>query len=181
MIARRLFLLVFSGALLAAFGCSSSSDTLALRCTDLGAAPSNTISLSCAGATSGTTEQLDVVLGGPASGVTNLSGLNFDVTYDPTKMAIVPTGPFTSPLFPDALIVARLYNGQPGRLVVSIQQPGGLPPVDVAPGQHDVLSFSFSRASTTAFNPTALLFENAEATSASSPVTFVSNLAISYL
>ena len=149
-------------------------------CSDSGAAAANTVILSCGGATSGTTEQVDVVIGGPASGTTSLRGLNFDVTYDPANVQFVPAGSYTSPLFPNALIVVTLANGQQGRLVVSIQLPGGQSDSTVAPGEHSVLTLAFSRVSGITFAPSSLTFENTDATSASAPIAFTSALALSY-
>ena len=183
MIARRLFLVGFAAALLTAFGCSSSgggTPSPALACSDGGAAAANAVTMSCGGATDSTTEQVDAVMGGPVSGSTTLRGLNFDVTYDSSKLDFVPAGTYTSPLFPNALIAVTLSNGQPGRVVVSIQRVGGDPDVTVTAGQHIVLSLSFRRAAGTTFGPTPLTFENAEATSASAAISFASGLALSY-
>jgi len=178
MMVRRLFLLGFAVALPMAFGCSSGSDKLG--CGDEGAAAANAVAMSCGGATDSTTEQVDIVLGGPASGSTTVRGLNFDVTYDPAKVEYVPAASDASALFPSALVAVTLFNGQPGRVVVSIQEFGGLPPVQVGAGQHVVLSLSFRRAAGTTFGPTPLAFENAEATSASPAVNFAAGLALSY-
>ena len=129
MMARRLFLLGFAAALLTALGCSSSGGdpvpSAAIVCVNGGAAAANAVTLTCAGATDNTTEQVNVVLGGPASGSTTLRGLNFDVTYDSSKLEYVPAVTDTSPLFsPNALVAVTLFNGQPGRMVVSIQEYG---------------------------------------------------------
>lgn len=188
MIARRLFLFGFAAALITAFGCSSGSDNTdgggtpapAIVCTDGGAAGADAVTLNCGGATNSTTERVNVVIGGPASGTTSLRGLNFDVTYDPTKLNFVPAAIPTSPLFPAALVAVSLENGVPGRVVVAIQQPGSDPNVVVTGGQHAVLTLTFSRASGMSFAPTPLAFENAEATSASAPIAFSSGLALSY-
>jgi len=188
MIARKLFLLVFAGALIAAFGCSGSDNNNdgggtpppAIVCTDGGAAAANTVTLTCGGATNSTTEQVTVVVGGMSGPTTTLRGLNFDVTYDPTKLNFVPAATPTSPLFPAGLVVVSLENGLPGRVVVSIQQPGTDPNVAVAAGQHPAITLTFSRASGMSFTPTPLAFENAEATSSSAPIAFSSGLALSY-
>jgi hypothetical protein len=79
------------------------------------------------------------------------------------------------------LVAVSLFNGQQGRVVVSIQQPGALPDVSIGPGPHDVLGLTFSRATGAAFNPSALLFANTEATASSTGVTFTNGLALSYL
>lgn len=183
---RRLFLLAFGVALLVGFGCSSSdygnnNGAPTLGCSDGGTVAADAVTLSCGGTTDSVSERVDVVMGGTASGTTTLRGLNFDVTYDASKVSFTDTSPYTSPLFPDALIAVSLFNGQQGRVVVSIQQPGGLPDVQVAPGERDVLSLSFTRVTNTAFNPSALLFANTEATAASVPIAFTNSLAISYL
>jgi len=180
MMVRRLILLGFAAALPMAFGCGSDSNSAKLGCSDGGAAPANVVTLSCAGATDSTTEQVDVVLGGPASGSTTLRGLNFDVTYDPSKLAFVPAAADLSALFPNALVAVTLFNGQPGRVVVSIQEFGGLPDVAAGAGQNVVLSLSFRRAAGTTFGPTPLMLENAEATAASTAIGFVDGLALSY-
>jgi len=188
MIARRLFLLGFAAALITAFGCSSGSDNNdgggttppGIACTDGGAAAANTVTMACVGATTSTTEQVNVVIGGPASGTTSLRGLNFDVTYDPTKLDFLPAVTPTSPLFSSGLIAVSLENGVPGRVVVSIQQPGPLPNVLVPAGQYTVITLTFSRVSGMSFAPTPLAFENFEATGASAAIAFSSGLALSY-
>jgi len=185
MMARRLFLFGFAAALLTAFGCSSGDDggttPAALACSDGGAAAANAVNMSCGGATGGTTEQVDVVLGGPAAGSTTLRGFNFDVTYDPAKLEFVQAASYTSPLLsPNALVAVSLFNGQPGRVVVSIQEFGGFADVAVGAGQHNVLSLSFRRVTGATFGPTPLTLENAEATTASTAISFASGLALSY-
>lgn len=184
MTARRLVSIGFAIALLAAFGCGGGSDSNppapAFACTDGGAAPANGVTLACGGATGGTTELVNAVIGGPAAGATTLKGLNFDVTYDATKLEFVPDAAPVSPLMPDALVVVALANGLPGRVVVGIQQPGTFPDVSVGSGQHVVLSLSFRRLGTTTFVPTPLPIENADATGASATITFASALALSY-
>jgi hypothetical protein len=50
------------------------------------------------------------VIGGPGAGSTTLRGLNFDITYEPAILAFSPAGTYTSPLFPNALIVVDLFN-----------------------------------------------------------------------
>ena len=187
MIGRRLFLLVFAGALASGFGCSGGSDnsgggttTPALLCTDGGAAAANGVTLKCGGAVDSTTVQVGVVMGGPSGGPTTLRGLNFDVTYDPANLEFVPAANYTSPLFPNALILVTLENGVPGRLVVSIQQPGSSPNVVVSTGQFSVLTLTFARASGMSFASSPLAFENSEATNASAAVAFASSLALSY-
>ena len=183
MIARRRFLLGFAAALLTAFGCSSGGDggttTPALACIDGGAAAANAVTMTCGGASDSTTEQVDVVMGGPAVGTTTLRGLNFDVTYVTSNLEFVPAASYTSPLFPGALVAVALSNGQPGRVVVSIQKVGGSV-VSVGAGQHDVLSLSFRRVTGATFGPTLLAFENAEATTASTAISFVIGLALAY-
>jgi len=187
MIAHKLFLLGFAAALVTALGCSGSDNNdgggtpaPAIVCTDGGAAAANTVILRCGGATNSTTELVNVVIGGPAGGATTLRGLNFDVTYDPTKLNFVADPAPTSPLFPLALVAVSLENGVPGKVVVSIQQPGADPNVSVTTGQHPVLTLTFAGASGMSFTPTPLGFENFEATSSSVPITFSSSLALSY-
>lgn len=185
MIARRLFLLGFAAALLTALGCGGGGDggtttPPALACSDACAAAANGVAMNCGGATGGTTEQVDVVMGGPAAGSTTLRGFNFDVTYDPAKVEFVPAASYTSPLLPNALVAVTLSNGQQGRVVVSIQQPGGLADVTVGAGQHDVIVLSFRRVTGVTFAPIPLTFDNAEATSASAVIAFANGLALSY-
>ena len=173
MIARRLFLFGFVTALLTAFGCSSGGD----------GGGTTTPALLCGGSADGTIERIDVVIGGPASGSTTLRGLNFDVTYDPTKLEFVSAASDTSDLFPStALLVASLFDDQPGQVVVSIQQAGSDPDVVVPTGQHVAVSLSFRRVAGVTFTPTPLEFDNAEATAASPTIGFpgVSGLAVSY-
>ena len=184
MTARRLFVIAFATALLAGFGCSngdSGSPTgPTLACVDGGAAPADGVGMACAGATAGTTEQVNVVLGGTTTGSTTLRGVNFDVTYDPTKLTFAPAASYASTLFPNALIGVTLYNGQEGRVVVSIQQPGALPAVVVPAGQNVMLSLAFARVTGATFSSTSIAFENTEATTASATITFASVLALSY-
>jgi hypothetical protein len=126
-------------------------------------------------------EQVYVVIVDPASGTTTLRGLNFDVTYDPSKVEYVPATSDTSPLFsPNALITVGLSNGQPGDLVVSIQAFRGLPGVTVDAGQHIDLGRSFRRAAFAAFGQTPITMESGEATEPSTDVGFNSALALSY-
>ncbi len=182
--ARSVSLLGFAAALLAAYGCSSGEGggltAPALVCSDGGPAGANAVTMTCGGATDSATEQVDVVLGGPTSGSTTLRGINFDVAYDATKLEFVPSASYASALFPNALIAVELANGQPGRAVVSIQQPGGMADVAVSAGQHIALSLSYRRVAGTTYGPTPLALENAEATSASATISFASGLALSY-
>jgi len=189
MMARRLFLLGFAAALLTALGCSSSGGdggaSPAIACVDGGAAAANAITMTCAGATDSTTELVNVVLGGPASGTTSLRGLNFDVTYDPSKLTFVSATNYTGgPFSTGALVPATALPLDPTpHVVVSIQQVGGDPDVVIGAGQQVVmLHLSFARAPAATFGPTPLEFVNAEATVASPAITFasVSGLALSY-
>jgi hypothetical protein len=136
--------------------------------------------MSCGGPIDGTTEKVNVVIGGPASGTTTLRGLNFDVTYDPAKLEFVPATSYASPLFPRALVLAVLANGQQGRVVAAIQQPGDLAAVSVTTGEHDVISLSFRRVAAATFGPTPLTFDRAQATAALPAISFVSGLALEY-
>ena len=185
MMARRLFLIGFAVALLAAFGCSGDdggTSTPGIACSDGGDASPNAVAMSCGGTTDGTTEEVDVVMGGPASGSpTKLLGMNFDVTYDPLKLEFVPAESYPSAVFTEALPAVTLLDGQPGRVVVSIQQVGGVL-VSVGPGQHVVLKLYFRRAGGATFGPTALDFDlgKSEATSASTAIGFENGLALSY-
>ena len=184
MMARCLFLIGFTAALLTAFGCSNGDVTTAppaLACADGGQAGANSVTMNCAAATDSTTEQVDVMIGGPATGSTSLRGLNFDVTYDPAHLEFVPAGSYTSPLFPGALVAVTLSGGQQGRVVVSIQQVAGSAASDVTPGPHPVISLSFRTVAGVTFGATPLMFENAEATTASSVIGFTNGLALSYL
>jgi hypothetical protein len=123
---------------------------------------------------------VDVVMGGPAAGTTALRGFNFDVPYDATKLEFVPAVTYTSPLIPNALIVVSLQNGVPGRVVVSVQAPGADPDVQVAAGQHVVISLSFKTVTGVTVAPTPLTFENQETTPTTTGVTFSSGLMLSY-
>lgn len=187
MTARGLFVAGFATALLSSLGCGGGSDggsggpvPPALACTDAGTAGVNTVTMSCGGLIDATTERVDIVIGGPASGTTTLRGLNFDVTYDPTKLQFVPAAVPASPLFPDALVLVALANGQQGRIVAAIQQVGTLPDVAVATGEHAVISLSFRRVGVDTFDPTPLTFERAQATAAVPAITFASGLALAY-
>jgi len=187
--ARRLFLFGFAAALLTAFGCSNGGDSgapapgPALQCGDASPAAANAVTLKCGGSTDGMTEQVNVVMGGPASLTTTLRGFNFDVIYDPSKLEFVSATSDTSDLFPStALFSAALFSGQPGQLVVSIQQVGGVPDVVVDAGQHVALSLSFRRVAGATFAPTPLDFDpaSAEATDASAAISFASGLTLAY-
>jgi hypothetical protein len=180
---RRLFVLGFAAALLTALGCSNSDNggtttNPALGCTDGGAVGADAVNTNCGGATDSVTEQVDVVMGGTAAGSTTLRGLNFDVTYDPAKLTFVPAANYASPLFPSALVAVSL--SQAGRVVASIQQTGGDLAVTVPAGSNVVLSLAFQRVSGATFGPTPLTFQNAEATSPSTAITFASGVALSY-
>ena len=182
MTARGLFLAGFALALLSSLGCGGGSDggpiPPALACSDGGTAGANTVTMSCGALIDATTERVDVVIEGPASGTTTLRGLNFDVTYDPTKLEFVPAGHPASPLFPDALVLVNLANGQQGRIVAAIQQVGTLPDVAVTTGEHEVISLSFRRVGTDTFDPTPLTFDRAQGTAAVPAITFANGLSL---
>jgi hypothetical protein len=189
MTARGWFVLGFAASALAGFGCSGGGGgggTAAptLSCTDgSAAAPANEVTMACAGPADSTTEQADVVLTGPSSGTTTLRGLSFDVVFDPSHLQYVPAASDSSPLFsPNALIAIVPLQGQPGHLVVSIQEFGGVvDPVSVGPGSHVVLSLLFRvAAGTGTMSATPVTFTNAQATAASTAITFGSALALSY-
>jgi hypothetical protein len=187
MTARGLLASGFAAALLFSMGCGGGSDSSdpgpvgpALACTEAGTPSVNTVTMSCGGLIDATTERVDVVIEGPASGSTSLRGLNFDVTYDATKLEFLPVAVPTSPLFPDALVLAVLANNQQGRIVAAIQQPGTLPAVAVSTGEHRVISLSFRRVGVDTFDPTPLTFERAQATAAVPAVTFADGLSLSY-
>lgn len=168
-------------ALLANVSCGSGGGVLPpphLSC-GAGSAVASTVVMMC-GNTSGATERVDVVLSGPASGTVSVRGFNFDVTYDPMKVEFVPAAPYASPLFPAGLIAVTLFNGNQGRLLVSVQQPGGLDAAAVGPGQSTILSLSFGRKGGATFGPTPLQFENAEATGASASIGFTSDITLAY-
>ena len=184
---RGLFVAGFAVALFLSFGCGGGSDSggggpvpPALTCSTAGSAGPNTVTMDCGGLVDPNTERVEVMIEGPASGATTLRGMNFDVTYDPAKLEFVPTANVTSPLFPDALILAALANAQQGRLIVAIQQPGNLGDVSVAAGVHPVINLSFRRVAAATFDPTPLVFERAQATAAVPAVTFASGLALEY-
>jgi len=177
----------FAAALLCSLGCGGGSDggdpgppPPALTCADGGTAGVNTITMSCGGLIDATTERVGIVIGGPGSGTTNVRGMNFDVTYDPAKLEFVPAAVPTSPLFPDALILVALANGQQGRIVAAIQQPGNLSAVPVSPGEHEVISLSFRRLGADTFDPTPLTFERTQATATGVTLTFADGLSLSY-
>ena len=184
--ARGLFVVGFATALLSSLGCGGGDAggggpvPPALACSDGGTAATNTVAMSCGGLIDATTERVDVVIGGPASGTTTLRGLNFDVTYDPTKLEFVPEAVPSSPLFPDALVLAVLANGEQGRVVAAIQQVGTLPDVAVTTGEHLVISLTFRRVPATTFGPTPLTFERSVATAASPAIAFASGLTLEY-
>jgi hypothetical protein len=184
--ARVLFVAVFATALLSSLGCGGGSGSgggpvpPALACTDSGTVGVNTVTMNCGALLNATTERVDIVIGGPTSGTTTLGGLNFDVTYDPAKLEFVPEAVPASPLFPDALVLAVLANGQQGRIVAAIQQVGTLPPVAVTTGEHLVISLTFRKVGVDTFDPTPLTFERAQATAASPAVTFANGLALAY-
>lgn len=190
--ARKLFVLVFAVSLLAALGCgggssgSGGSSSPTIACTDGGAAAANAVTMTCGGATNATTEQINVVIGGPAAGTTSLMGLNFDVTYDPTKVTFVSaTAPAGGPFSAGALLAATAFPLDPTpHVVVAIQQVFGDPPVVINPGQQVVLlNLSFATASgVTTFAPTPVSFDpsSSEGTPPSTALTFGGNLMLSY-
>jgi hypothetical protein len=81
-------------------------------------------------------------------------------------------------MFPLALIAVSSVD--PGRVVVSVQQPGSELQVGVGPGQHVVLSLSFQRVAGVNFPASPITLENTEATSPSVPISFTSLTAIAY-
>ena len=185
--ARSLFVAGFATALFSSLGCDGGSDGVGfgpipptLACTDSGTFGTNNVTMSCGGLLDDTTERVDIVLGGPASGSTSLRGLNFDVIYDPAKLEFVPAADLMSPLFPDALILVALANGEQGRVIVAIQQVGTLPDVTVTAGVHWVFSLSFRRVPAATFDATPLAFEREQATAPSTTITFSDGLALAY-
>ena len=194
MIARWLFLFGFAVALLISLGCGGSSSDNgstepALACTDGGPAAADAVTMTCGGATDSTTEQVNVVMGVPAAGATSLRGLNFDVTYDSTKLTFVSATNYTGGPFPAAALVVAtaLPNDPTPHVIVSIQQVGTDPDVVIGPGQHVMLHLSFTRTPAATFAPTPLEFDLAtsEVTPPTPPtvpavVTFGSALALSY-
>src|SRR5262245_57131188 len=187
MIASRLFLAGFCVALLAAVGCGGGDDdtsggttTPSIACTDSGTVPASTVSPTCGSEPNAQTQNVDVVMSGPAAGTTSVRGLNFDLTYDPTKLDFVAAANYTSTLFPNSLIAVGLENGVPGKVIVSIQTTGGDPDVSVGAGEHVALTLSFSRSAGQSFTPTPIGIENAETTPTGLGVTFSSGVAVSY-
>jgi len=194
--AYRLFVLVFAVALLTAFGCGGGSDnggstTPTIACTDGGAAVADSVTMRCGGATNTTTEQINVVIGGPATGTTSIRGLNFDVTYDPTKVTFVSaTNPTGGPFPASALLAATAFPlDLTPHVVVSIQEVFGDSDVVIAAGQQVVLlNLSFATATgVTTFSPTPVSYDlsASEVTPPPPPavpttVTFGSSLMLSY-
>jgi len=139
--------------------------------------------MTCGAAIAGVIERVDVVMGGPLVGSTTLSGLSFDVVYDPSKLQFVSVSSATSQIFPaTALLVGGLADGQQGRAVVSIHQVGGDPDVTVSTGQHVALSLSFRLSASATFGPTPVEFDpsHSEAADASTTITFGSGLAVAH-
>ena len=196
MIARWLFLFGFAVALLISLGCGGSSSDNgstepALACTDGGPAAADAVTMTCAGATASTTEQVNVVMGGPAAGATALRGLNFDVTYDSTKVTFVSaTNPTGGPFPASALLAATEFPlDLTPHVVVSIQEVFGDSDVVIAAGQQVVLlNLSFATATgVTTFSPTPVSYDlsASEVTPPPPPavpttVTFGSSLMLSY-
>jgi hypothetical protein len=178
----------FVAALLSSLGCGGGSGggdnsgpvPPAMVCTEAGTAGINTVTMSCGGLIDSGTERVDIVIEGPASGTTSLRGMNFDVVYDATKLEFLPDANPVSPLFPDAFVLVALANGQQGRVVAAIQQPGNLSAVAVSTGEHQVLSFSFRRLGADTFDPTPLTFERAQGTGAVPAITFANGLSLGY-
>jgi len=190
MMARRLFLLVFAVALLTAFGCGGGGDggtmSPTIACSVVGAPQPNFVTMTCGGPTNATTEQINVVIVGPTSGTTTLRGLNFDVTYDPAKLAFVSatkdaSGPFSA----GALVAATAFPLDPvPHVVVSIQQVYGDPDVVINADQQVVLlylAFTVTSGATT-FLDEPLNFDpgRSETTPPTITVSFDSNLMLSY-
>jgi hypothetical protein len=166
---------------------ASSSKQIDALIADLAAA--NAVTMTCGGATDSSTEQVNVVMGGPAAGTTSLRGLNFDVTYDSTKLTFVSaTNPAGGPFAAAALVDATaLPNDATPHVIVSIQQVGADPDVVIGPGQSVMLHLTFTRTPAATFSPTPLAFDLAtsEVTAPTPPtvpavVTFGSTLALSY-
>jgi hypothetical protein len=152
-----------------------------ISCTDGGPAGVDTVTMNCGAVSASTTERVDIKIGGPTTGTTTLRGLNFDVIYDATKLEFINAGTYTSPIFaPSALVIVALAGGQPGHLVIGIQQVFGEPDVVVVPGQQVVLSLSFRTVAGATFDPTPLTFDRADATNASATVVFTDGLALGY-
>ena len=172
-----------AAALLTAMACGGGGggpdvSTPQLACTG-SAGGTDSVGMTCGSRVDSATERIDVVVVGPASGTTTSMGFNFDVTYDASKVQFMGSSA-VSDLIPNGLVAVSLSNGQQGRLIVSVQQPGNLAPVSVGPGQFTLLTLDFQTVSGAKFGPTPLAFDNADATSASSPVTFASTLELAF-
>jgi len=160
------------------------TQTAVMTCSSSDTVGANQVAMRCGVEPVNDQGRVDVVLGGPASGEMTVRGFNFDITYDPTKVEYVPSSGFTSPLFvtddglQTALVVVALADGQQGRVVVSVQQPGDLPAQSVDAGTHEVVSLWFRRVVGETFGPTGLAFDNAEATGASVSIEFGSDLSL---
>jgi hypothetical protein len=185
--APRWVLVIFAAALLTGVGCGGGggggTTTPELTCSDGGPAAANSVTLRCGGLTASATERVDVVIGGPTFGSTSLSGLSFDAVYDPSKLEFASLTSATSQLFPaNALFDGALANGQPGRVVVSIQQVGGAPDLMVFAGQHVALSLEFRIVAGATFGSTPVQFDpsHSEATDASTAISFSSGLALAH-
>ncbi len=150
-----------------------------LSCRDGNSSVASTVVLKCGGATSSEAEKIDVAVNGSSSGI-GVRGFTFDVIYSPSKLEFVPATSYASPLLPDGLVGVTLSDGRPGRVVVSVQQVGDLPPVSVTKGQHTLLSLTFRRVPGATFDPTPLTFENFEAHPPSVGIGFRSDLSLSY-
>ena len=154
-------------------GGGNHASTPAFECSDSPVAPDIVASI-CGTKISKDVWRLMVVLGGPTTSA-DISGLTFDVVFDPADLSYVAGSAEQGTLLnqdgDDPLLVASLANNDPGRLVVGIHrtnQPAG---VGGVAQQNPVMSFCLKANMLSDFGPVLVRFENAEAVdSSNSPI-----------
>lgn len=161
--------------------CKESTEPTRIVCASSGAPSPEVVAMTCAGRLSDVTERIDIVVGGPTGEPTTVRGFNFDIQYDPASLEFVADAAYTSPLFPDAFVAVSLLDGQQGRVVVTVQQPGTLPDVAFGSGKNKIIGLTFRRVPGATFDHSRLVFQNADAIGASKFISFVANVSLSYL
>jgi hypothetical protein len=166
--------------------------TPTFKCSDSPAAVDQVV-LRCGVKLSPDVWQIDVMIG--AHTATDIGGFAFDLLFDPTVLAYVPSSAQSgSLLFQNGdtpLISVKTDPGDPGRLIVGISLTGGAAAVGVVPGTYDrIMVFSVKVVPGAQFDPDPkhLVFdmEKSQALDSSDPpqpilsITFRDQLLLSY-
>lgn len=123
------------------------------------------VGLTCGAAESRTDQVVNVVIGGP-TGSADIQSILFDVVYDATHVEYVEgsaeQGTLLSQDGDDPMLLAELFDGVQGRLVVGISRTNRPAGVRGDAAQNLVMRLTFRAKGSRGFLARPLLFENAE-------------------